>query len=192
MDDRVAHLAEAAKRASSNIVRLVATATANADESIKRATFEEVQETLLALIAALIAADRVTTNHEFVFASLVAKDLRDPLRCRAYLNEYADRWRAIAEKTPRFLTAVVDYDASNKTALSRNLIGELRNVINSVAHVDGECADAEAKAAEGLIARADALFRQARWTVSWGESPYPTVVPSTAMNRDEFRNREII
>ena len=192
MEEKIGVLANAARGHASRAVALVAHVMGDSRESRGGKAFEEVQETILALVAAVIAGDGVTTYQEFVFANLIAKDLNDPLRCRAFLNDYAERWKTIAEKTPGFVNAVVAHDVRYKTTICRELISELKEVVRCTAIVDGEDAESERKVAAGFIARADALFSAARWTVKWDEDGQPAIPLSSTINRGEFRDREIV
>lgn len=187
MTRQVAELAEQAKGAASNIVRLVAHAMGESDEPTRAAAFDEEQEMILALIAAVIGADGFATHHEFVFASLMGKNLDDPGCCRAYLEEYAARWNKIAATTPSFVSAVLEYDARNRTNLTRRVVRELRTIVCCAAVVDGEDAACESQIAAEYLDRMDALFRRACWTVRWDEDSLPGIPLESTIGRDELR-----
>jgi hypothetical protein len=192
MDEQILTSAKAAQRSATAITDAVAQVMSESDDLARAAAFEEAQETILALIAAVIAADGATTYHEFIFASLITKDLRDPMRCRAYLTDCAARWTTISQTTPRFLTEVIRYDEKNSSSLCREILEELKNLVHYTAAVDGEISHLEMRVAEGLIARADACFRQARWSVKWEEHSLPAFPISASLKREEFGNREIV
>lgn len=191
-DDHIAAFAHKAKLAATNVVRLVDHALADSDDATRAAAVTEVEEVMLALIAGVISADSFTTYQEFVFAGLVTKELRDPLRCRAFLDDYAARWAKISLQNPTFLAGVLAYDAKNNTKLTRRIISELKAIALSAAGVDGEDVGMETKPTEAYFERMDAVFRRARWTVKWDEDPLPSFPADSVIQRDEFRPRQVI
>lgn len=192
MDDQIEVLADAAKSRAAEIVALVEHVMAGADESMRTAAIEEAQDVILSLVAAVIAADGATTHQEFIYAALVTKDSRDPLRCRVYLDDYAARWKEIAEQPPSFLLAAIDYDVRNATKICPMILEKLRIVVQHTAAVDGELTDSETSVGDDLLRRVDALFRQARWSVKWDENSLPFIHISRTIARDDFHNREIV
>jgi len=192
MDDQIEVLADAAKSRAADIVALVEHVMADTDESMRTAAIEEAQDVILSLVAAVIAADGATTHQEFIFAALVTKNLRDPMRCRAYLDIHAARWKQIAEQPPSFLLAAIDYDVRNTTNICPAILQKLRTIVQHTATVDGELADSETSVGDDLLGRIDALFRKARWSVKWDENSLPSIDISRTIARDDFPNREII
>ncbi len=192
MEEQTEILAEKAKSAASRTIFLVDQVMAGTDELARAAAIDEAQEVILALVAAVIAADGATTHQEFTFSALLTKNLRDPLRCRAYLDDYAERWKMIAERTPGFLLAAINYDVRNRTKVCSAILTNLRTLVQYAAVVDGEPADSEVRVAADLLNRVNTLFRQARWSVKWDEDSLPPIHSSRTIARDDFPDREIV
>lgn len=184
-------LAEAAKEAATQVVHLIGCVMSKSPEVERNAAFDEAQDTILTLIAAVLAADGLTKDRELAFAKLITRGLENADKCRSYIEEYALRWPQIADRTPRYFAAIVKYDVDNKSTISREVIRELHNVMECAAAADGEICTRETGIVGSHLERADALFRQARWTVNWEDSTLPSIPLDSTVRRDEFGSREV-
>lgn len=115
---------------------------------------EEANETVLALIAAIVVSDQKYEAGEQAFFSVLANSQGNPREVQI-LREYAERWRTMGRQVPRFFKNALAYDASNKTGTAPSMMREIQLAGNNACISDGQFADVEHEVVRDYLALLD-------------------------------------
>ncbi len=98
---------------------------------------QEVQKTVLMLIAAVILANRQYEPTRWSFLSNLV-DWRDlPGGEVRYLNEYATRWVEASKSAPQFFETAIQYDSNHHTGIARGMLRQIQLIGNTICGSDG-------------------------------------------------------
>ena len=104
---------------------------------------QEVQKTVLMLIAAIVLANRQYDPARWPFLSILI-DWRDlPGGEVRYLNEYATRWVEASKSVPQFYYAALQYDLGHHTGIARGMLRQVQLIGNTVCASDGSVSSME-------------------------------------------------
>ena len=145
LNDDALIAATVVKDAVANIIEYVEAASASLPGSDVDEFRREVNETVLAFIAHLIAADGVYDPRERAFLKLLVDFSQEPNAELDYLRRYTERWRKLEQHVPEFFRAAVESDVKNKTETARGIMQEIQIIGNNCSVTDHHFADVEKK-----------------------------------------------
>jgi uncharacterized tellurite resistance protein B-like protein len=185
-------LADETLRAVERIIELTNAATPNTAEADRKAHADEVQESVMALMAAVVIADGMIHTGEQEFLRHLSKSLETEEQCRQFVTSYAESWKEVSRSAPKYFDAVIQHDRETGTRYSLEIIDQLRLIVQNTGLSDGHYADSDFEAASAHLALLDSVVRKATWVVNWDEQTAPPKINfANSLRRDQFSKREV-
>jgi len=137
MNDNSSASFQAVQQSVVTMLELVSESARRFGEEEVQSLSNELQKTVLMLIAAIVLADEKYEAGEEAFINLLVDWGQKPGGSARYVKEYAESWRAGSLTIPRFFQTAVVHDTQFSTDLAKAMIRELKLIGNSTCIVDG-------------------------------------------------------
>lgn len=136
MNDDASIAAAVIREALGNILELVRESAAAAPESDLNKLCDEVNTTVLALIAHLITVDGTYDPGEQRFLVQLVDFGHRPNAEPGFLREHSELWRRLERTVPEFFRLAIGYDMKSGTDTARGMMREIQIIANNCSVTD--------------------------------------------------------
>ncbi|MDZ4842850.1 MAG: AAA family ATPase [Hyphomicrobium aestuarii] len=170
MSHDIVALSEAAKAAAVNLLRYIQHTAADRPTGEKAQFQAEVEQIILALIAAIVAVDGGIEHQEETFVRLLIKS-SDADQARNFVSQYSEKWRGISETSPQFFECALDFDEANRTDYSLAMIGQFECLARATSASDSDSSSVEIDVMQRFVDLLNGRWRKRLWRVKWDGAP---------------------
>lgn len=170
MSHNIDAVAQAVKAAATNVFGIIQHTAADRTTEERAQLEEEAQQTILALVAAILSADGMIAPEEEDFVRLLIKPSGTD-RAHDYISQYAEKWLETSSVLPRFIEGALRFDEVQKTGNALSIIWQFESLAKATSACDGNSSPEELQIAQRFIDLLNKHWRKRIWRVGWDGEP---------------------
>lgn len=191
MSHNIDSVTQAVKSAATNVLNIIRHTAAGRTAEECAQLEEEAQQTILALVAAILSADGVIASQEEDFVGLLIQ-LPDTDQTHSYISEYTEKWVSASRALPKFIECALLFDEANKSRNALSIIEQFECLAKATSACDDSSSPAEIEVSQRFINLLNEHWRKRLWTVRWDDEPIRTDKPLRSEARQPLTETRVV